>query len=219
MADHPAPDGRPAIDSALTTEVLLICGLPGAGKSTLLKGWLAGRPDTERWALMVNGIAGLAGADRDPGVTVAMLAGGCPCCSGQVVFGVTLTRLLRGGPFQRLIIEVSGIGHPGRLVDRLRIPELVSRLSIRPTVMVVDATRPDPFFDPHHPAHQLALDQLDSARLLVISRADAVTPAAERALCERLTSLSGRSPALLSSRDGVVRLSDALAAMPLHWNL
>jgi G3E family GTPase len=59
----------------------------------------------------------------------------------------------------------------------------------------------------------LALDQLDSARLLVISRADAVTPAAERALCERLTSLSGRSPALLSSRHGAVRLSDALAAL------
>ena len=168
---------------------------------------------------MVNGITGLAGADRYPGVTVAMLAGGCACCSGQVVFGVTLTRLLRGGPFARLIIEVSGIGHPGRLVDRLRIPELASRLSIRPTVMVIDATRPDPFFDPHHPAHQLALDQLDSARLLVISRADAVTPEAERALCERLTSLSGRTPAVLSSRHGVVRLSDALAAMPLHWNL
>ncbi len=168
---------------------------------------------------MVNGIAGLADAERDPGVTVAMLAGGCACCSGQVVFGVTLTRLLRGGPFARLFIEVSGIGHPGRLVDRLRIPELASRLSIRPTVMVVDATRPDPFFDPHHPAHQLALDQLDSARLLVINRADAVTTEAERALCERLTSLSGRSPALLSSRHGEVRLSDALAAMPLHWNL
>jgi G3E family GTPase len=193
--------------------VLLICGLPGAGKSTLLKGWLAARPDTERWALMVNGIAGLTGADHDPGVTVAMLAGGCACCSGQVVFGVTLTRLLRGGPFQRLIIEVSGIGHPGRLVDRLRIPELVSRLSIRPTVMVVDATRPDPFVDPHHPAHSLALEQLESARLLVISRADAVTPAAERALCERLTGLSGRSPVLLSDRHGRVMLSDALAAL------
>jgi len=213
MVDHPAPDGPPAIAPASTTEVLLICGLPGAGKSTLLKGWLAGRPDTERWALMVNGIAGLAGADRDPGVIVAMLAGGCACCSGQVVFGVTLTRLLRGGPFARLIIEVSGIGHPGRLVDRLRIPELASRLSIRPTVMVVDATRPDPFFDPNHPAHQLALDQLASARLLVISRAESVTLAAERALCERLTSLSGGSPALRSSRFGAVRLSDALAAL------
>jgi G3E family GTPase len=196
--------------------VLLVCGLPGAGKSTLRNGWLAERPDTERWALMVNGIAGLADADRNPGVTVAMLAGGCACCSGQVVFGVTLTRLLRAGPFQRLIIEVSGIGHPGRLVDRLRIPELAQFLSIRPTIMVIDATRPDPFFDPHHPAHSLALDQLDSARLLVINRADAVTPAAERALCERLTSLSGRSPALLSSRHGAVRLSDVLAALPLH---
>jgi G3E family GTPase len=199
--------------------VLLVCGLPGAGKSTLLKAWLAERPDTERWALMVNGIAGLADADRDPGVTVAMLAGGCACCSGQVVFGVTLTRLLRGGPFQWLLIEVSGIGHPGRLVDRLRIPELASRLSIRPTVMVIDAMRPDPFFDAHHPAHQLALDQLDAARLLVINRADAVTPEAERVLCERLASLSGRAPVVLSSRDGEVRLSDALAAMPLHWNL
>lgn len=193
--------------------MLLICGLPGAGKSTLLKAWLAERPDTERWALMVNGIAGLADADRDPGVTVAMLAGGCACCSGQVVFGVTLTRLLRGGPFQRLLIEVSGIGHPGRLVDRLRIPELVSRLSIRPTVMVIDATRPDPFFDEHHPAHPLALDQLDAARLLVINRAEAVTPEAESVLRERLASLSGRSPALLSSRHGAVTLSDALAAL------
>jgi G3E family GTPase len=199
--------------------VLLVCGLPGAGKSTLLKAWLAERPDTERWALMVNGIAGLADADRDPGVTVAMLAGGCACCSGQVVFGVTLTRLLRGGPFQRLLIEVSGIGHPGRLVDRLLIPELAPHLSIRPTVMVIDATRPDPFFDAHHPAHPLALDQLDAARLLVINRAEAVTPEAESVLRERLASLSGRSPALLSSRDGEVRLSDALAAMPLHWNL
>lgn len=192
--------------------MLLVCGLPGAGKSTLLKGWLAERPDTERWALMVNGIAGLTDADRDPGVTVAMLAGGCGCCSGQVVFGVTLTRLLRGGPFQRLLIEVSGIGHPGRLVDRLRIPELAPHLSIRPTVMVIDATRLDPFFDEHHPAHQLALDQLDSARLLVINRADAVTPEAERALCERLTSLSGRAPVLLSSRQGAVTLA-ALAVV------
>ena len=79
--------------------------------------------------------------------------------------------------------------------------------------MVVDATRPDPFFDSHHPAHQLALDQLDSARLLVISRADAVTPAAERALSERLTSLSGGSAALLSDRHGRVTLSGALAAL------
>lgn len=193
--------------------MLLVCGLPGAGKSTLLKGWLAERPDTERWALMVNGIAGLADADRDPGVTVAMLAGGCACCSGQVVFGVTLTRLLRGGPFQRLLIEVSGIGHPGRLVDRLLIPELAPHLSIRSTVMMIDATRPDPFFDEHHPAHPLALDQLDSARLLVINRADAVTPEAERVLCERLTSLSGRSPVLLSSRHGAVRLAAAMAAL------
>ena len=196
--------------------MLLVCGLPGAGKSTLLKAWLAERPDTERWALMVNGIAGLAEADRDSGVTVAMLAGGCACCSGQVVFGVTLTRLLRGGPFARLLIEVSGIGHPGRLVDRLLIPELAPHLSIRPTVMVIDATRPDPFFDEHHPAHPLALDQLDAARLLVINRAEAVTPEAESVLRERLASLSGRSPALLSSRHGEVRLSDALAAMPLH---
>lgn len=197
--------------------MLLICGLPGAGKSTLLKAWLGERPDTERWALMANGIAGLADADRDPGVTVAMLAGGCACCSGQVVFGVTLTRLLRTGPFQRLIIEVSGIGHPGRLVDRLRIPELARRLSIGPTLMVIDATRPDPFFDEHHPAHQLARDQLDSAGLLVINRADAVTPEAERALCERLSSLSGRSPVLRSSRFAAVRLSDALAALAGCW--
>jgi len=130
---------------------------------------------------------------------------------------VTLTRLLRAGPFQWLIIEVSGIGHPGRLVERLRIPELARRLSIRPTLMVIDATRPDPFFDERHPAHQLARDQLDSAGLLVINRADAVTPEAERALCERLSSLSGGSPALLSSRHGAVRLSDALAALAGCW--
>jgi hypothetical protein len=53
-------------------------------------------------------------------VAVVEVAGGCACCAARVAFGTALTRLLRRGPWDRLFVETTGLGHPAGLVDQLR---------------------------------------------------------------------------------------------------
>nr|HMS78560.1 GTP-binding protein [Burkholderiaceae bacterium] len=113
-------------------ETVLVTGFLGAGKTTLLSGWLAERPARERWAVLVNEFGAL-GVDRallggdgasDDAVAIAEIAGGCACCAARVGFDATLTRLLRRGPWDRLLVETTGLGHPAPLADRLR-PETI----------------------------------------------------------------------------------------------
>ncbi|MFM1991237.1 MAG: hypothetical protein RJA99_4194 [Pseudomonadota bacterium] len=202
------------------TETLLITGFLGAGKTTLLSGWLAERPPHERWAVLVNEFGAL-GVDRallggdgaDAAVAVAEIAGGCACCAARVAFDATLVRLLRRGPWDRLFVETTGLGHPAQLLDRLRAPALADRLRVRPPVAVVDASRATVHLDPARPAHAIAADQVALARLLVLNRA-AEGPAADTAaLSERLAALPPWPRPVLATADGRVPLARVLAAL------
>jgi G3E family GTPase len=203
---------------------LLLTGFLGAGKTTLLRGWLAERPPGERWAVLVNefGALGvdralLGGGDTAAGapapVAVAEVAGGCACCAARVAFGATLTRLLRRGPWDRLFVETSGLGHPAGLVDALRGHGFGDRLRPLPPVAVVDATRPAVYADPSRPGFRTALDQVTLARLLVLNRASAVAPADARALADRLGGSPPWPRTVLSTATGTVPLADVLAAL------
>lgn len=203
------------------TDTLLVTGFLGTGKTTLLRGWLARRPPGERWAVLVNEFGAL-GVDRallggdaaDTGeVAVAEVAGGCACCAAQVAFGATLTRLLRRGPWHRLFVETTGLGHPARLVDQLRAPALAGRLRVLPTVAVVDATRAGLYGDPAHPGHAIAADQLALARRVVLNRIGEVPPDFARSLAERLAGSPPWRRPVLPTRDGTVELERVLQAI------
>lgn len=204
----------------MITETLLVTGFLGAGKTTLLSGWLAERPAHERWAVLVNEFGAL-GVDRallggdgaDAAVTVAEIAGGCACCAASVAFDATLVRLLRRGPWDRLVVETTGLGHPAQLVDRLRAPAFADRLRVRPPVAVVDATRAGLYLDATRTGHALAADQVALARLLVLNRA--ADPAAGDAAA-LAADLAARPPwprPVLSTVDGRVPLATVLAAL------
>lgn len=214
------------------SETILVTGFLGTGKTTLLRGWLAQRPPGERWAVLVNEFGALgvdrallggdaggrdaeaAGRDADPGeVAVVEVAGGCACCAAQVAFGATLVRLLRRGPWHRLFIETTGLGHPARLVDQLRAPGLAGRLWLRPPVAVVDATRAGLYFDPGHPGHALAADQLALARAVVLNRIGDLPPDTARDLAERLAAVPPWRRPVLPTADGTVDLRRVLAAL------
>jgi G3E family GTPase len=199
---------------------LLLTGFLGAGKTTLLSGWLAERPAHERWAVLVNEFGAL-GVDRallggdgaDPAVLVAEVAGGCACCAARVAFATTLTRLLRKGPWDRLFIETTGLGHPSALFEQLRAPAFAGRLALLPPVAVVDATRAALYVEAARPGHRIARDQLVMARLLVLNRAEAVGRDAAAALGERLSALPPWPRAVLPTASGVVPLGRVLAAL------
>lgn len=204
----------------MITETLLLTGFLGAGKTTLLTAWLAERPAHERWAVLVNEFGAL-GVDRallggdgaDASVAVAEIAGGCACCAARVTFDATLVRLLRRGPWHRLIVETTGLGHPAQLVDRLRAPAFADRLRVRPPVAVVDATRAALYVDPDRPGHATAADQVALARLLVLNRAAEVPAADAAALADRLAALPPWSRPVLATADGRVPFERVLAAL------
>ena len=202
---------------------LLLTGFLGAGKTTLLAGWLERRPAGERWAVLVNEFGAL-GVDRallsgagDPSqpdaVGIVEIAGGCACCAARVAFSTALNRLLRRGPWDRLFVETTGLGHPGELLEQLRAPALASWLRVLPPVAVVDATRAGLYTDAQRPGHALAADQVALARVLVLNRADAVGADAARTMADALAGLPPWPRAVLPTGSGRLPLAAVLAAL------
>lgn len=123
----------------------LIAGPLGAGKTSLLHALLEQRPASERWAILINefGQIGLDQAllttERESGVSLSEIPGGCLCCVNGVPFQVGLTRLLRKAKPDRLWIECSGLGHPVSLLQQLTEPPWRGVLDLKPLVLVCEA--------------------------------------------------------------------------------
>lgn len=153
----------------------LITGFLGVGKSTAIRGLLERSPADERWAVLVNELgevavdgAAMAGAGGD-GVTIRELPGGCLCCTLGASLKVTLTRLVREARPDRLLIEPTGVGHPARVLDALRGPDLASALDVRATICLVDPRR---LADERVTQSEVFRDQVELAEVLVANKAD-----------------------------------------------
>ena len=145
----------------MTIPVNIITGVLGVGKTTAIRHLISQRPANERWAIVVNefGALGIDGAildtagglskvdgggsskGDDGGVIVREVAGGCLCCAVAAPFTVAVTQLLRRAKPDRLIIEPSGMGHPGGLHDALQDEHLGKVLRIAATIALVDMTQ------------------------------------------------------------------------------
>jgi hypothetical protein len=200
----PAPLG-----ARLSTTV--VAGFPGAGKSTLIRGWLASKPAGERWAVLVNGAAPL-GIDAGllPEDAVAQVAGGCACCAARVALGAALTRLLRRGSWDRLLIELSGLGHPGPLVDQLRGGSLAGMLRIDEIVAVVDAGRIETQLRGGN--RDLAVAQIEAADRVVLNRSGALPADRTAALEVTLRDWPPFARGVEPSTDGEAGLPNATPA-------
>ena len=169
--------------------VNIITGVLGVGKTTAVRHLLSLRPPEERWAIVVNefGALGIDGAvldsaggslgtsaggggDGSGAVVVREVAGGCLCCAVAAPFTVAVTQVLRRFKPDRLLVEPSGLGHPGGIFDAFSSEHLRRHLEIRATIALVDARdvalRTDVF------ASETFNDQVTCADVLVASKAD-----------------------------------------------
>lgn len=102
--------------------VALLTAPGGVERSARIARWLDARPAGERWAVLVEGgLGALAAVGSEPGV-VAVALGGCACCTGATVLRVTLTRLLRAGGLDRILIVVGAGARPEALAAMLSAP-------------------------------------------------------------------------------------------------
>ena len=134
------------------TPVNVVTGCLGAGKTTAIARALARRPEGETWAVVVNdfGALGIDGALLDDavgstsktsergGVVVREVNGGCVCCATAAPFTLAVTQVLRRFAPDRVLVEPSGVGDAGRVIDALRSEHLKRSVDVRATVCVVD---------------------------------------------------------------------------------
>lgn len=154
--------------------VNIITGALGAGKTTAIARLLAAKPAAEQWVVILNEFTD-AGVDA---LTLAMAAtgaydvraipGGCLCCTGEEDFQRQLRNLLREQKPARILIEPSGIGHPGAVVEELRDYERAGELKLKSTIALIDPQR----LDALEAQDGIERDQIDAADVVLLSKAE-----------------------------------------------
>src|SRR5262245_40898182 len=156
----------------------LITGFLGVGKTTAVIDLLRRKPADARWAVLVNEYgdvsidgAMIEGAGPD-GVTVREVGGGCVCCASAPYLPVAIHFLLLDARPERLLIETTGLGHPARLLDSLRL-NYHGRLDVRATLGIVD---PSDFAKPEMRENPVFVDQVQLADVVVMNKLDQASP-------------------------------------------
>ncbi|MGA0531429.1 cobalamin biosynthesis protein CobW [Hansschlegelia sp. KR7-227] len=177
----------------------VVTGFLGAGKTTLVRHLLQ-NAGGRRIALIVNefGDVGIDGevlracaSEACSEDDIVELANGCICCTVADDFIPTMEKILARSPQpDHIVIETSGLALPQPLVKAFRWPEIATRVTVDGVVTVVDgpAVRDgrfahdeaavaaqraaDPNVDHDDPIEELFEDQVRSADLLVLHKAD-----------------------------------------------
>ncbi len=163
------------MDERAPVPVTVVTGFLGAGKTTLVNRWLRGIPRGDV-AVVVNehgdvGIDGELLAERVR--TLVEITGGCVCCATQAELVRALEALAgQESPPKRILVETSGAASPAGVLRAIFRGGEREAVALDGVVTVVDATRPRVLQE-----HELAIEQVGYADVVVLSRADASTTA------------------------------------------
>jgi G3E family GTPase len=181
------------------TPVTLLVGFLGAGKTTLVNRILTERHG-EAIAVLVNefGEAGIDGSlVLQSAEEIVQLANGCVCCTVRGDLQQSLHSLLDARerrfsrrPFERVLIEASGLAAPGPIAQTLAVdPELAQRLRLDGILAVAHAVNLGRQLE----RHAEAAEQIAYADRVLIGHADRATAeelAATRAAIEGRNALA-----------------------------
>jgi G3E family GTPase len=185
--------------------LVVLTGFLGSGKTTLLNRLLSD-PAMRDTAVIVNEFGDI-GVDHLLVSSVAddviLLASGCVCCSAGDDLGTAVTSLLARRadgtlpPFQRIILETTGIAEPESVLQRLLSDGSVAgQIRIQSVVTVVDAV----FGRSTLSRFTECAGQVAMANRLVISKLDLIGTDHVESLLETLRSINPLAPIALSAR-------------------
>jgi cobalamin biosynthesis protein CobW len=235
------------------TPVTIVTGFLGAGKTTLIRHLMA-NAGGRRLALIINEF-GDVGVDGDlvrgcadaacPEDAIIELANGCICCTVADDFAPAIMGLLAREPKpDHIVVETSGLALPKPLIKAFDWPDLRSRLTVDGVVAVVDAAAvaagrfaddparvaeqraADPSLDHDNPLEEVYEDQLMSADLVVLNKADLVDKAQLETLKAQIAGAVPRAVKIAPAREGSIgadvllgisaAVEDDLDARPSH---
>jgi G3E family GTPase len=167
----------------------VIGGFLGAGKTTLINQILRDAAG-ERILILVNDVGD---TPIDPDLIAARnadtitLTNGCVCCSLADDFALGLPELLDlKPPIDRVVVEASGVGDPGRIAQYGTLPGFV----LDGVVVLADADGISALLDDQRIGHQVA-GQLRRAHLVVLTKTDLVDEAALVSLKSKIAEVMG----------------------------
>lgn len=176
---------------------LILTGFLGSGKTTLLNRLLA---DGVKTAVIINEF-GKTPIDQDlleaQDISMTVLSGGCLCCQIKGALAPTLKNLRRAWdnatpkPFERVIIETSGVASPEPVIDTLlRDTWLAKRFAL----IRIITTLSIPFAADQLARHPEAQSQVVWADTLLLTHADMAQTAQYEALSKSLSQLAPATP-------------------------
>ena len=193
--------------------VTVVTGFLGSGKTTLVNRWLADFAPGEV-AVIVNeqGAVGIDGALFSSAAsprTIVEIPGGCVCCTTQA----DLVRALDGlatatPPPKRILVETSGAASPAGVLHAIRGSARIGAHALDGVVTVIDTTRATATLA----EHELAVEQVGYADVVVLSRAD-LADADARARAEGAVARHNGAAVIVSAARGELEGSASLASL------
>ena len=151
------------------------------------------------------------------------LANGCICCTVADDFVPTMNKLLnRTTPLDHIIIETSGLALPQPLVRAFNWPDIKSRVTVDGVITVVDAKAlsegrfaddeeaiaaqraADPNVEHENPIQELFNDQLNSADMVLLNKADLLSVDEMNAVSDALKSQLRKGTSLVQTTQGMI---------------
>ncbi|MDF5807437.1 cobalamin biosynthesis protein CobW [Pseudomonas aeruginosa] len=202
--------------------VTIVTGFLGAGKTALLRHMLDSAEGRRIAVIVNEfGELGIDGeilkqcsigcSEEEAQGRVFELANGCLCCTVQEEFFPVMRELVaRRGDLDQILIETSGLALPKPLVQAFQWPEIRNACTVDAVITVVDSPavaagtfaahpeqvdqqrRQDPNLDHESPLHELFEDQLASADLVILNKADQLDA---EALARVRAEIAGELPA------------------------
>lgn len=157
----------------MTIETIIIGGYLGSGKSSLVNQMMA-LYSKDTTGLIINDLAPV-NIDSEQVVQGGLQVGiqdGCICCAITSTLGDALDWMASSYPtLERIIVEASGVGVPGRIAFHAYGRP---NLTVRSIVTVVDASNFGSRVDDKY-VGQLVRDQVATADLIVVNKIDLAT--------------------------------------------
>ncbi|MBM08258.1 MAG: cobalamin biosynthesis protein CobW [Magnetovibrio sp.] len=209
----------------------IITGFLGAGKTTVIRHILE-NARSKRFALIINEFGDL-GIDKDIitgcGIkncnesNIMELTNGCICCTVADDFLPTMETIIDlPEPPEHIIIETSGLALPKPLVRAFNWPEIRSRVTVDGVVAVVDAPavvsgqfaenpgavqlqrETDDMLDHDSPLEEVFEDQILSADMVLLNKADLIDDDEVAAIREDISSTIGSAVKVLTASHGAI---------------
>ncbi|WP_318463449.1 CobW family GTP-binding protein [Photobacterium leiognathi] len=155
----------------------IITGFLGVGKTSAILHLMKSKPDSERWAILVNefGEIGVDGSllqgqsGNEQQIFIKEVPGGCMCCTAGLPMQIALNQLLSEAKPDRLLIEPTGLGHPKEVMQVLSTEYYRDVLSLQKNITLVDARK---LSDPRYTSHDTFRQQIAIADTVVGNKTD-----------------------------------------------